>query len=86
MITCSPPRFALQPSRVIDASSHLLFPAAGILPSLLAILGVACPRLRGQIGESSGAGWLLLAGQGRVVSRASIYRHLGGSGHLGLRQ
>ena len=44
MITCSPPRFALQPSRVIDASSHLLFPAAGIQPSLLAVLGVALVR------------------------------------------
>src|SRR4029453_14210553 len=31
MITCSPPRFPLQPSRVIDASSHLLFRAAGVL-------------------------------------------------------
>jgi hypothetical protein len=41
MITCSPPRFALQPSRVIDASSHLLFRAAGILGYLLAVLGVA---------------------------------------------
>jgi hypothetical protein len=41
MITCSPPRFALQLSRVIDASSHLLFPAAGILPYLLAVLGLA---------------------------------------------
>jgi hypothetical protein len=37
MITCSPPRFALQPSRVIDASSHLPFWAAGILPYLLAV-------------------------------------------------
>ena len=44
MITCSPPRFALQPSRVIDASSHLLFPAAGIQPSPLAVLGVALVR------------------------------------------
>jgi FAD binding domain len=41
MITCSPPRFALQPSRVIDASSRLVFRAAGIQPSLLAVLGVA---------------------------------------------
>jgi hypothetical protein len=36
-----PPRFALQPSRVIDVSSHLLFRAAGILGYLLAVLGVA---------------------------------------------
>jgi hypothetical protein len=41
MITCSPPRFALPPSRGIDASSHLFFRAAGIQPSLLAVLGVA---------------------------------------------
>jgi hypothetical protein len=44
MITCSPPRFALQPSRVIDASSHLLLWAAGILGYLLAVLGVALLR------------------------------------------
>jgi hypothetical protein len=44
MITCSPPRFALQPSRVIDASSHPLFRAAGILGYLLAVLGVAALR------------------------------------------
>jgi hypothetical protein len=41
MITSSPPRFALRPSRVIDASSHLLFRAAGIPGSLLAVSGAA---------------------------------------------
>jgi hypothetical protein len=44
MITCSPPRFALPPSRVIDASSHLRFRAAGSLRYLLAVLGVAPVR------------------------------------------
>lgn len=46
MITCSPPRFALQPSRVIDASSHLLFRAAGVLGYLLAVLSSLPPDIR----------------------------------------
>jgi hypothetical protein len=62
MITCSPSRFALQPSRVIDASSHLLFRAAGILGYLLAVLSVALLRAGEASWRSAGVAWLLLAG------------------------
>ena len=62
MITCSPPRFALQPSRVIDASSHLLFRAAGVLGYLLAVLGVT----------------LLRAGEAKVAIRRRRLAPVGG--------
>jgi hypothetical protein len=63
MVTCTPPSFALQPSRVVDASSYLCSRVAGILRYLLVVTDVALVRTRaGQVGESSDVVWLLLVG------------------------
>ena len=63
MVTCTPPSFALQLSRVVDASSYLRPRVAGTLRYLLVVTGVALVRTRaGQVGESSDVVWLLLVG------------------------
>jgi hypothetical protein len=69
MITCSPPRFALQPSRVIDASSHPLFRAAGVLGCLLAVLGVALLHAgEAKLANPPGVAWLLLVVRAAYVA------------------
>jgi hypothetical protein len=77
MITCSPPRFALPRSRGIDASSHLLFRAAGILGYLLAVLGALLRSSDARHGEAVIAVWAQIA----IVSssNATATRRFAGS-------